>query len=400
MVLLTSQCESLRSGFAGHPGLCQSVRVDVYLIFYGGAALVGVVAWLLVRRAFPPYRPVATAGGLVEAEQEQLLRAMPTAMQNGEIFLAYQPKLDLRSGNIDGVEALLRWRHPTLGTAARTMLIPLLEQRGEIRELTIWVLRRALIDQRRLFDKGRSISIHINVSASLLTDDEFVREVCAIADPATSKIGLEITETVLIDDSRLAMANLKLLTDRGISISIDDYGAGMSSLAYLKDLPAKELKIDKMFISGMTTSHRDPLIVRSTIDLAHALELTVVAEGVESPATLALLRVMGCDFAQGFLISPALTIDALESFLDAGTYRQTLADAAATVIRPTAFWKRTSNEPRIAGPVLGTSTDALVTDSLATDALAPDSLATDALAIEERPTAGPTTSSKPTLAAR
>jgi EAL domain-containing protein (putative c-di-GMP-specific phosphodiesterase class I) len=155
----------------------------------------------------------------------------------------------------------------------------------------------------------------------------------------------------LIENSALALANLKQLSRHGIAISIDDYGSGMSSLAYVRDLPAQELKIDKMFISGMTTSHRDPLIVRSTIDLAHALDLEVVAEGVESPAALALLRVMGCDFAQGFLISPALAIDKLEAFLEA--YVPNLALGGVTMTPPPTFWQRTRREPDDVAAVAG-----------------------------------------------
>ena len=128
-------------------------------------------------------------------------------------------------------------------------------------------------------------------------------------------MGFEITETSVIRDPASAIAHLKIFADIGIVIAIDDYGAGLSSLAYLKQLPARELKIDKLFVTQLTSSNRDPLIVRSTIDLAHALEMEVVAEGVETPATMALLAVMGCDMVQGFLISRPLGLDALILFL-------------------------------------------------------------------------------------
>lgn len=272
----------------------------------------------------------------------RLLKDLPTALENGAMFLAYQPKLRLRTGKIEAVEALVRWQHPTLGQIDRETLIPLIEQHGYIRELTLWVLRRTLIDQRRLAGSGYLLGFYINVSAGLLIDCAFVREVCELTDPRLGRIGLEITETVLIENSTLALANLKQLSDHGIAISIDDYGSGMSSLAYLRDLPAQELKIDKMFVSGITASHRDPLIVRSTIDLAHALGLEVVAEGVESPAALALLRVMGCDFAQGFLISPALAVDALESFLIA--HVPDANHGSVTMTPPPGFWLRTRRE--------------------------------------------------------
>ncbi len=264
-------------------------------------------------------------------------------MTSGAIFLAYQPKLRLRTGAIEAVEALVRWQHPKFGPIDREVLIPLIETHGHIRELTLWVLRRALADQRRLAGRGHPLGIYINISAGLLIDSAFVREVCELTDRRLGRIGLEITETVLIENSALALANLRQLSDHGIAISIDDYGSGMSSLAYLRDLPAQELKIDKMFIGGITTSHRDPLIVRSTIDLAHALDLEIVAEGVESRAALALLRVMGCDFAQGFLISPALAIDGLEQFLAA--YEPNLGLGSPTMTPPPGFWSRTRCEP-------------------------------------------------------
>ncbi len=298
------------------------------------------LAWALLYRLVPDRGTGEPVISSPSADQRRLLRDLPVALTNGEIFLVYQPKLRLRNGEVDGVEALVRWNHPTLGGIARKSLIPLAEERGRIRELTIWVLRQALADQARLAASGRTIAVHINVSAGLLTDADFVRDVCTLVGPATGVIGLEITETAFIENSPLALINLQRMINQGISVSIDDYGSGMSSLAYLKELPAKELKIDKMFVSGMTMSHRDPLIVRSTIDLAHALGLTVVAEGVESLGALALLRVMGCDYAQGFLISPALPIGELEVYLDEGSHRTILSDAAASVRPPTAFWAR------------------------------------------------------------
>ena len=127
--------------------------------------------------------------------------------------------------------------------------------------------------------------------------------------------GFEISETSVIRDPESAIRNLQIFADIGIVIAIDDYGAGLSSLAYLKQLPASELKIDKLFVTQLTSSNRDPLIVRSTIDLAHALEMEVVAEGVETPSAMALLSVMGCDMIQGFLVSRPIGIDALLPFL-------------------------------------------------------------------------------------
>ena len=142
------------------------------------------------------------------------------------------------------------------------------------------------------------------------------------------RIGFEITETAVIGDPDAALANLRDFTQAGIRIAIDDYGSGLSSLAYLKQLPAHELKIDRLFVSGLTDSHRDPLLVRSSIDLAHALEMEVTAEGVDDAMSLSLLRVMGCDLLQGYFISPPLPLDGLTSFLDDASQAERLSGSA------------------------------------------------------------------------
>lgn len=308
------------------------------------AAITRTLAWL--RRSFRP--PVATPEQLRERrhrEHRRLFEAeLDQAMRNDEIYIAYQPKLCLRRGIYDGAEALIRWRHPNLGEVDRTSVITLAEESGQIHELTIWILGTVVADQRRLIRQRIELPFHVNISGRSLSSDAFIDRACALATTASGVIGFEITETALIDNPPAALANLRRLAAAGIKLSIDDYGSGHSSLAYLKELPANELKIDKLFISGMTSSNRDPLIVRSTIDLAHALGMRVVAEGVESQATLALLRVMGCDVAQGFFISPALRIDQLETFLadDAHLRRLNATDASLTPAR--AFWTRAERE--------------------------------------------------------
>ena len=159
------------------------------------------------------------------------------------------------------------------------------------------------------------VEVFVNISGILLPEKSFADWALALLGDGSGKIGFEITETAVIKDPADAIANLQLLADAGIRIAIDDYGSGLSSLAYLKQLPAHELKIDRMFVSGLTESHRDPLLVRSTIDLAHALEMQVTAEGVDNPMSLALLRVMGCDLLQGHGISPPLPLGEFEAFL-------------------------------------------------------------------------------------
>ena len=193
-----------------------------------------------------------------------------------------------------------------------------------------WVLRQTINEQRSLSACGHSLAFNVNVSAYLLADRDFAQWVLETIRSASAPIGIEITETAMIADPAGALRNLHLFADAGIRIAIDDYGAGLSSLAYLKQLPAHELKIDRMFISGLSTSHRDPLLVRSTIDLAHALEMEVTAEGVDSAATMALLRVMGCDLMQGYLIAKPMPLGELRAFLDT-------RDAAGEPAIPVAF---------------------------------------------------------------
>jgi EAL domain-containing protein (putative c-di-GMP-specific phosphodiesterase class I)/GGDEF domain-containing protein len=257
------------------------------------------------------------------AARLQLLGDLRQAMESDQLFLAYQPKLRTRTDGVDVAEALLRWTHPERGPVPPDDFIGLAEETGLIGDLTRWVLNRAIADQARLAQAGHELAIHINLSGRLVADPDFTRWlVDTVVRDAVGVIGLEITETAVIDDPEAALANLQAFADAGLKIAIDDYGSGLSSLAYLKQLPAHELKIDRMFISGLTSSHRDPLLVRSTIDLAHALGMEVTAEGVDSPIALALLRMMGCDLIQGYLISPPLDLPALQAFLSAGVQLQ------------------------------------------------------------------------------
>lgn len=255
-------------------------------------------------------RPAADAG-------DGLADDLDHAIDRDEFFLAHQPKMRGRSGTIDAVETLVRWQHPVRGLIAPNDFIGLAEEHGQIRRLTEWVIRRAIVEQRELAAAGHALAFNVNISARLLADRGFADWALATVRDASGPIGFEITETAMIADPEGALRNIHLFVDAGIKIAIDDYGAGLSSLAYLKQLPATELKIDRLFISGLSSSHRDPLLVRSTIDLAHALDMEVTAEGVDSPAALALLKVMGCDIIQGFLIAKPMPLPALLTFLDA-----------------------------------------------------------------------------------
>ena len=259
-----------------------------------------------------------------------LLRDLREAIAQDDLGLAYQPKLRLSNDRIEVVEALVRWKHPVRGMVSPDEFIGLAEQTGLIDDLTRWVVRRALGDQERLRELGVEVAIHINLSGQMVADETFASWLIeALGGHCAGQIGLEITETAVINEPARALANLQSFAAAGLKIAIDDYGSGLSSLSYLKQLPAHELKIDKLFISQLTSSHRDPLLVRSTIDLAHALGMEVTAEGVEDAMTLALLKMMGCDLAQGYLVAPALELDALARFIQDG-FSQSSTSAATS----------------------------------------------------------------------
>lgn len=273
-------------------------------------------------------------------DRSTLTAELPRAIETGQLFLQFQPKLNLRRREIVGIEALVRWEHPVRGLTLPSDFIPHAEASRHIGPLTLWTLRQAIADQHRLAESGYDVPIFLNISGRLLGNEAFVADACALVRDGGAKLGFEITETAVIRDPDAAIANLQKFADIGVSIAIDDYGSGLSSLSYLKRLPAKELKIDKLFVTHLTSSHRDPLIVRSTIDLAHALEMEVTAEGVEDPSTLALLTVMGCDVAQGYLISRPIGFGALLQYLEEDRHLDVATDPRAMPGGLAAVWKR------------------------------------------------------------
>lgn len=265
-------------------------------------------------------------------------RELAQAIARDEVFLQYQPKIHVRRQEVTSAEALVRWNHPQRGLVLPNEFISVAEETQLIGPLTLWTLRRVVQDHAVLAAAGYDLTIFVNISGQLLNDVEFLEEACRLATQGGARIGFEITETSVIRDPEGAIRHLEMVAAQGVPISIDDYGSGLSSLAYLKKLPATELKIDKMFVMELTRSHRDPLIVRSTIDLAHAMEMEVTAEGVESPAALALLTIMGCDMVQGFLLSRPLSLPAFLQYLDSGSAKQIDASNEA-VKQSVAMWK-------------------------------------------------------------
>jgi EAL domain-containing protein (putative c-di-GMP-specific phosphodiesterase class I)/GGDEF domain-containing protein len=244
-----------------------------------------------------------------------LMSSMLDAMACGQMELHYQPKYDLRRREIGGLEALARWRHPARGLLGPEVFVPMAEETGHVRQLTEWVLRRAIADQKALLAAGRDLEVAINVSGRTLGEPDFAEAALDLARTARGRLCFEITETAVIENPDVALAALDSFAAAGIGVAIDDFGTGLSSLAYLKRIRGHELKIDKSIVQGVTESQRDALIVRSTVDLAHSLGLKVTAEGVETEACFALLSAMGCDRAQGYLIARPLPFKELLRFL-------------------------------------------------------------------------------------
>lgn len=242
-----------------------------------------------------------------------LLTDLRQALQQGELRLFLQPKLDTVSRRVVAAEALVRWQHPERGLVPPMQFIPFAEQTGFVRQLTLWMFEEASRLWRDLQPAdGSHLRIAINLSTRDLLDLEFparLQGIMAAHGVSASAFCLEITESAIMDDPQRAESTLNKLADAGFKLSIDDFGTGYSSLAYLKRLPVSELKIDKSFVMGMEKDENDAKIVRSTVDLAHNLGLTVVAEGVENEHILQRLRELQCDEAQGYYISKPMPAD-------------------------------------------------------------------------------------------
>ncbi len=253
-----------------------------------------------------------------------LSRELRRGIDCGELVVHYQPKARLGTGELIGVEALVRWDHPDRGRIMPDEFIPVAEQTGLIGALTERVLRAALLQVREWLDSGNSIGVAVNLSARGLLEpglpERVAHELAATGVP-TELLTLEITESSVMDDFEHAVSVLDQLAALGVSLSLDDFGTGYSSLAYLQRLPVTEVKIDKSFVMSMSTNTAGSAIVRAVIDLGHTLGLTVVAEGVEDETTKAALFSMACDSMQGYLLSRPLPADQLTDWLGQWTRR-------------------------------------------------------------------------------
>ena len=254
-------------------------------------------------------------GSLEDASWKlSMLSQLDAAVDRGEVWVAYQPKLDLKSRQIVGAEALARWTHPEKGPIAASEFIAAAEQHDRIAKLTDFVLENAIKAAATFNRKQGGFGIAVNLSARLLTDRGFVLRLQAmLARHGVSPhlLTLELTETAALAGGGSAFDMLAALRELGVTISIDDYGTGLSTLDYLKKIPAGEIKIDQSFVKAMLDNRSDRVMVQSTIALAHSLGRKVVAEGVENASVLDALVEMNCDVAQGFIIGRPMSIDSL-----------------------------------------------------------------------------------------
>ncbi|MBR0895649.1 GGDEF domain-containing protein [Bradyrhizobium tropiciagri] len=252
-------------------------------------------------------------------ETLELLGMISTALANKEFAVWHQAKLRLATGRIAGTEALLRWRHPTRGFIPPGAFIPQAEKTPLIDDLTKWVIGAALTDQAAWRARGHSFGVAINLSVHNLHERSLLKtlhETVTQHSIAPQQVELEVTESAVMDDFDYCVDLMRRLRDLGYRVSIDDFGTGHSSLAYLKKLPVSALKIDQAFVRGLASDQTDQKIVRTVLELARSLNLESVAEGVEDETTLALLKEWGCDYAQGYAVHRPAPFDELLAWLD------------------------------------------------------------------------------------
>jgi diguanylate cyclase (GGDEF)-like protein len=249
--------------------------------------------------------------------KSQLSQDFKVAVENQQLFLVYQPILDIKRDKIRKIEALVRWQHPTLGLISPDEFIPICERSGRIHELTLWVFYEASKQCKLFCEFDSSLTVSINLSGRVFSEPELpsiLGNICKKSNVSPTSINIEVTESTTMEKPEQAISMLNQLTDKGFSISIDDFGTGYSSFSYLILLPVNELKIDKSFLLNM--GKKSDKVIKAMIELAHSLNLKVVGEGVETLALLKLLDKMGCDYAQGYYIAKPLTDHQMHNFLD------------------------------------------------------------------------------------
>lgn len=255
----------------------------------------------------------------------ELMGTLGRAVRENELCLHFQPKVRMSDNHVYGFESLLRWQHPQLGVIPPSEFISTAELSNVIYPMTVWVMEQTVKQCASWVNQGFDISIAMNLSARNLLDDRIVDElkrVLAEYNLAGEHLEMEITESMIMADTKRAQMALERISALGVKLSIDDFGTGYSSLAYLKRLPVQTLKIDRSFIRGMLDDEHDEIIVNSTIQLAHNLGLSVVAEGVENHQTYQRLNELGCDLAQGFFIARPMDLEHAEKWLKSGKWAE------------------------------------------------------------------------------
>ncbi len=293
----------------GRPASAESLLQDADLALYK-AKSVGKDGYVMFESAMQT----------VAQDRMHLELDLADALDSDELFLVYQPMLELKGEQVVGVEALVRWNHPKRGVITPDAFIPIAEESGLIVPIGRWVLRQACLQAAGWREGGYLVDISVNVSARQLERPEFVEEVrSALHDSGldAGRLTLEITETVLMRKPDATAHLLGELKELGVRIAVDDFGTGYSSLAYLRQFPVDSLKIDRTFITGLTSSGEAHALTHTLIQLGRALGLQTLAEGVEQPGQVRRLQQEGCDLAQGFLFARPLAPDAVERFLDA-----------------------------------------------------------------------------------
>ena len=269
-------------------------------------------------------RCYAPAMGQVFLRRFQLVTQFRQALDTGQVEVHYQPKVSLPGRHVVGAEALVRWSHPEYGRLDPDEFVPLVEATGLVDALTAFVMECALVKIRQWLDRGLRMSVAVNLSVRNLADETFpdrVAEALERHDIPPELLTLELTESSVMADKERSLPVLRRLHAMGVVLAVDDFGTGYSSLAYLRQLPVDEVKIDKSFVLGMGTDLSDLAVVRTIVELGHSLDLAVVAEGVEDDAARDQLVGMGCDVAQGYLISRPLSEERFEAWLQARTKR-------------------------------------------------------------------------------
>jgi EAL domain-containing protein (putative c-di-GMP-specific phosphodiesterase class I) len=253
-----------------------------------------------------------------------MLSQLDEAIDRGEVWVAYQPKIDIATRRIIGAEALARWTHPEKGPIAASEFVAAAEQHNRIGKLTDFVLDKAVAAAAQINKRSPEFNVAVNLSARLLTDKGFTLRLSALLARhglAPNRLTLELTETAALVDSGEGLDMINRLRDLGVNISIDDYGTGQSTLDYLKKIPANEIKIDQSFVKGIVDNRSDRLMVQSTISLAHSLDRKVVAEGVEHRDILEVLVELDCDIAQGFAVGRPMSLEGLAKRVGSGRRR-------------------------------------------------------------------------------